>query len=237
MYDMHFKKSENIARKQLEIGCDPDDVTILDKYLAGRHRKCFTLFDAKSKTGLGNYTEPLLNKFVQEEILREPKARHLCPVHAISLKIINDIEGKCIDCNGTHLLSDCETEDLYERLVTPDTWSNGDPVMTSISAVKEHTQWWKSDTFKIAAFTATVDAIVGILSIAVSVLLHFNPVSPPTPVSNSLPATVKVTPSPNPTITATATIMNSPTPGSVPNVAAEKTQKVQIQNRRYPTRN
>lgn len=223
MYDMRFKKSENIARNTLEIGYDPDDVTILDNYLAGRHRDCFTLFDAKSKTGLGCCTEPLLDEYVQEGILREPKARHLCPEHDIGLAIINDTEGKCIDCGKTYLLDDCRSEMVYERLVTPDTWSSGEPATTSVSADKEHTPWWKSDTFKIAVFSAVATAILGFLGIAVTVFLHFNPVSPPTTNLSSLPVTIHVTLSQSPTSTATATIISSPTPGTKPSLASETT--------------
>ena len=158
MYDMRFKKSENIARNALEIGCDPDDVRILDDYLAGRQRKSFTLFDAKSKTGLGYCTEPLLNEYVQEGILRGPKERHLCPVHDISLEIINHIEGICIDCNDKHLLSDCETEMVYERIITPETWSNSEATTLNILADTTEAPWWKDkkwlveQSFKLLAF-------------------------------------------------------------------------------------
>ena len=140
---MHYKKSEDIARNAHLFECDIDDVTILDEYLARRDRNCFSLFDAKSKTGLGDCTEPLLNDFVQDGILREPKARHLCPVHDISLEIVNDNEGRCIDCDDTHLLDDCETEMLYERISTPETWSNSESVTSSVSSHKSETPFWK----------------------------------------------------------------------------------------------
>ncbi len=158
MYDMYFKKSEDIARNAHLIGCNIDVVEKLDEYLARRNRDCFTLFDAKSKTGLGCCTEPLLNEYVQEGILREPKARHLCPVHGIGLEIISANEAKCIDCDDTHLLDECETEMLYERIQDPVTWSNCEAATISISTDKTETLWWKDkkwlveQSFKVLAF-------------------------------------------------------------------------------------
>ncbi len=217
---MYFKKSEDIARNAHLIRCDIDDVTKLDEYLARRNLYCFTLFDVKSNTGLGDCVELLLNVYVRENILREPKARSLCPVHDIGLEIINAKEGKCIDCDDTHLLSDCETEMVYERIGTPATWSNVEPTTTSILDDKTETTWWKSVPFKIACFSVVATAFVGVLNIAVTVFLHFSPVSPPTPVLNSLTATIYITP-PSPTSFATATIVSSLTPNAEPSFISE----------------
>jgi len=180
---MHFKKSEKIARLALEIGCDPEDVETLDEYLAYPHREYFTLFDTKSKTGLGDCTEPLLDMYVEERILREPQARHLCPEHDIGLDAISDIKGKCIDCGKTYLLDDCESEMLYKRISTPETWSTSEVATISISADKTETplrhdkKWLVEQTFKVLMFLIALGTC---LLTAFSLFLqHQNQISQP----------------------------------------------------------
>ena len=158
---MYFKKSENIARSAHLIGCDIDDVTKLDEYLARRNSYCFTLFDAKSNTGLGYCPELLLNEYVQEGILREPQARYLCPVHKIGLGINNAKEGKCIDCNDTHLLNDCETEMVYERLEDPEEWPPSDRTILIPPPAKRDPPLLKDRTLHIGIVLVLVSAIVG----------------------------------------------------------------------------
>ncbi len=230
---MYFKKSEDIARNAYVIGCGIEDIKKLDEYLAQRNRRYFSLFDVKSNTDIGNCAEPILNQYVKAGVLSKPQERYLCPIHDTDLEIVNINEGKCIDCNATHLLDDCETEMVYERRSKPNTWLNGEAVTTSNLAGKEHTPWWKRDTFKITCFAATLPAI---LSIVVPVFLPFNPVSPPIPDSRNLPVTIYVTPSPNPTSTEKATSINFQTPSSKHNLTAEKAQEAHILNRRLSTK-
>lgn len=224
---MYFKKSENIARHALEIGCVPDDVRILDDYLAGRHRKSFTLFDAESKTGLGCCTEPLLNEYVQEGILREPKARHLCPLHTISLEIISADEGKCIDCDDIHLLSDCEKEMVYERIKPPDNSPvpAGTTQITHPTVTEEQQSFLQRVTsfiFENAVFIFRALLIAGLSAWLIPRI--FSPSEQPTttPLTSSNPVT-PITASPTAAVSATisgsllqqessATLMSPQTP-------------------------
>ena len=200
---MHFKKSADIARNAHLFEFDIDDVTKLDEYLARRNVFCFTLFDAKTNTGLGSCAEPLLNEFVQVGILREPKARHLCPVHEIDLEIVNANEGKCFDCDATHLLDDCETEVVYERIATPETWSTGEVSTFQSPDHQREPPLWKDRRLHIALIPALIIA-------AVALFTHFHSVKYPSPPKLATPTLT--TPTTIKQVEPSSTLTNFTTP-------------------------
>lgn len=161
MSDMRYKKSEDIARNAHLIGCTIDDVNRLDEYLAGLNHVYFTLFDVKSNTGIGDRAELLLKEYVKKRILREPRARYLCPEHEISLAIVNATEGKCIDCSDTHLLSDCDMEMVYERMEDPEEWASSDRSTVISPPAKREPPIWRDRSLRIGIILVVISAFLG----------------------------------------------------------------------------
>lgn len=193
---MYFEKSENIARKAQDNEYAIEDVEKLDEYLAHPNHTQFTLYDVKSNTRLGDNAERIVREYVRAGILSEPKKRHLCPVHDIVLEVVNLHSGQCIDCENAYLLADCPTETVFARLENPDKWPPTDSNISILQPEKPDIPWWRSDRFKIACFTVAVASLLGLCNILITVYLHFNPASPPVPLSTSLTASTADTTAP-----------------------------------------
>ena len=181
MCDYFYDVSERIAKetdlRRAEIGA-------IDRFLGRKHLREFKLQDAKACLEDSRLAEALLAEYIERSLLRK-EIRYFCsdPEHTVAQLPKWRPGGRkvfCHKCDEWFSVRGLESETVYKRLRGPDRPVIQEDSTSATESSTPRTPWWKSDQFKITMISAIIIGGVSMCGIAITVVLHYNPVDTPT---------------------------------------------------------